>query len=485
MRAAIFLFVFLPLVSLAGTYTVDDVPNPKRQSLSNYVSDPDHYLTGDEISTINSMLLRLEDSTTAQVAVVVLESIDYLVPKEFATELFRKWGIGQADVNNGLLILMVIDQRRMEFETGYGLEPVLTDGVCKRIQVERMVPLAKEGRYGQALIDGIEEVNRILMDPRYREEILSTTDAYGNDTRSFLRKPVSPGWLIGLGLPWILFQWLGWNSEKKGIKKAPAYVKSNFSSMTSASRRTFLGVGLPAALVSSQLMTGMLRVGEFLLILYGILILLTIIKRYRLNHWITQHTEGKEAYTVHQQMQQSHSNGWGAAAIFMPVPMLGYWIWYKRNQHKLRNTPPLSSSGIPMEKLDEKSDDAYLKDVQITEEKIKSIDYDVWLDRSSGETTVYRYDLGKSAYTTCKNCGGKTRKHTKTETLVAATYTSTGKGQKTYTCKHCGDITYSTFTIAMKTASSGSGSGGSGGGGGGGGSFGGGSSGGGGAGSSW
>ncbi|MCB0729341.1 MAG: hypothetical protein KDD00_17895 [Ignavibacteriae bacterium] len=68
---------------------------------------------------------------------------------------------------------------------------------------------------------------------------------------------------------------------------------------------------------------------------------------------------------------------------------------------------------------------------------------------------------------------------------MAATYTSTGKGQKTYTCKHCGDITYSTFTIAMKTASSGSGSGGSGGGGGGGGSFGGGSSGGGGAGSSW
>ena len=254
-------------------------------------------------------------------------------------------------------------------------------------------PPAKEGRYGQALIDGIEgPVNRILMDPRYREEILSTTDAYGNDTRSFLRKPVSPGWLIGLGLPWILFQWLGWNSEKKGIKKAPAYVKSNFSSMTSASRRTFLG-GTAAALVSSQLMTGMLRVGEFLLILYGILILLTIIKRYRLNHWITQYTEGKEAYTVHQQMQQSHSNGWGAAAIFMPVPMLGYWFWYKRNQHKLRNTPPLSSSGIPMEKLDEKSDDAYLKDVQITEERSSpSTMMSGWT--VSGETTVYRYDLG-------------------------------------------------------------------------------------------
>ena len=54
----------------------------------------------------------------------------------------------------------------------------------------------------------------------------------------------------------------------------------------------------------------MLRAGEFLLILYGILIPLTIIKRYRLNHWITQYTEGKEAYTVHQQMQSPHSNGW-------------------------------------------------------------------------------------------------------------------------------------------------------------------------------
>ena len=54
--------------------------------------------------------------------------------------------------------------------------------------------------------------------------------------------------------------------------------------------------------------------------------------------------------------------------------------------------------------------------MQITEEKIKSIDYDVWLDRSPERLTVYRYDLGKSVYTTCKNCGGKTVKHTKTET---------------------------------------------------------------------
>ena len=200
------------------------------------------------------MLLRLEDSTTAQVAVVVLESIDYPVPKEFATELFRKWGIGRADVNNGLLILMVIDQRRMEFETGYGLEPVLTDGVCKRIQVERMVPRAKEGRYGQALIDGIEEVNRILMDPRYQAKrscpppmlmAMIPEVSCANRCRRMVDRS---------GTSLILFQWLGWNSERRH-QKAPAYVKSNFSSMTSASRRTFLGVGLPAALVSSQLMT--------------------------------------------------------------------------------------------------------------------------------------------------------------------------------------------------------------------------------------
>ena len=85
------------------------------------------------------------------------------VPGDFRTQLFRYWGIGQQENNNGLLILLVIDQRRMEFEVGYGLEGILTDAVCKRIQEVYMVPLAKEGRFDDCVLAGVNEVIKILL----------------------------------------------------------------------------------------------------------------------------------------------------------------------------------------------------------------------------------------------------------------------------------------------------------------------------------
>lgn len=89
---------------------------------------------------IDSILSRLEDSTNAQVAVVALQSIGDALPKDFANALFKKWGIGYAGKDNGLLILFVFDQRRVEFETGYGLEGLLPDATCGIIQREKMLP---------------------------------------------------------------------------------------------------------------------------------------------------------------------------------------------------------------------------------------------------------------------------------------------------------------------------------------------------------
>lgn len=124
-------------------HTVESIPNPKT-SYGGLVSNPDNVLSASAVSTINQLLLALEDSTTAQVAVAVVNSIGDEVPGDFRTQLFRYWGIGQQENNNGLLILLVMDQRRMEFEVGYGLEGILTDAVCKRIQEEYMVLLLKK-----------------------------------------------------------------------------------------------------------------------------------------------------------------------------------------------------------------------------------------------------------------------------------------------------------------------------------------------------
>jgi uncharacterized protein len=133
-----FLCVFIPLSAQVG-FTPETVPNPKNGG-TGYVSDPDGILEAAAVVQLNQLIAKLEDSSTAQIAVVLVNSIGQENPKDFATRLFNYWGIGQADTDNGLLIFTVMDQHRTEFETGYGLEAVLTDAMCYRIGMQELVP---------------------------------------------------------------------------------------------------------------------------------------------------------------------------------------------------------------------------------------------------------------------------------------------------------------------------------------------------------
>ena len=149
-----------------------------------------------------------------------------------------------------------------------------------------------------------------------------------------------------------------------------------------------------------------------------------------------------------------------------------------------------------MRKLDELSDDAKLEQVQVLEEKLNSIDYDVWVCKDCSEVEVLKYVNSWSSYMICIKCQAKTYYKNSQKTLVPPTYTSTGTGVRTFLCKNCDNSHSENFTIAKlersESRSSYSGSrgsksygGSSGGGSSRGGSWGGGRSGGGGAGSSW
>ena len=87
---------------------------------------------------------------------VVLPSVGDSDVFEFSQELFRKWGIGQRDKNDGLLLTYVEDQHIIRFHTGYGLEGVLPDAVCKRIQQQKMIPFFKEGKINEGMRAGID-----------------------------------------------------------------------------------------------------------------------------------------------------------------------------------------------------------------------------------------------------------------------------------------------------------------------------------------
>jgi uncharacterized protein len=99
---ALFAFLFISIAAFGQTvYTVETIPDPK-QTGGGYVSNPDGVIDASTVQNINAVLAALEDSTTIQVAVVVVNSIGDEVPGDFRTKLFRYWGIGQEDNNNGL-----------------------------------------------------------------------------------------------------------------------------------------------------------------------------------------------------------------------------------------------------------------------------------------------------------------------------------------------------------------------------------------------
>lgn len=168
MKRLIGLMLFLLVATLSFAtgeekqYTLQDVPNVRLNDARQYVSDPSHILSGSARDTINAELARLEESTGIETAVVLLPSIGEEDIFNFAHELFRQWGIGKKKSNNGLLILFVMDQRKVRFTVGYGLEGTMTDAMSKRIQMQRMVPRFKAGDWDGGMVDGVRAVAQVL-----------------------------------------------------------------------------------------------------------------------------------------------------------------------------------------------------------------------------------------------------------------------------------------------------------------------------------
>lgn len=159
--------------------SVDDVPNVRLTDVRRYVSDPTSILSPAATDTINAILGRLEKSTGIETAVVMLPSIGENDIFDFSTSLFRKWGIGKKKSDNGLLILFVMDQHKVRFATGYGIEGTMTDAMSKRIQMQYMVPAFKRSDWNKGMVDGVRATAKLLdgsMEPEAADSDTDTGD---------------------------------------------------------------------------------------------------------------------------------------------------------------------------------------------------------------------------------------------------------------------------------------------------------------------
>jgi uncharacterized protein len=357
--------------------------------------------------------------------------------------------VGKAGKDNGVLVLHILDQRRIEIETGYGMEGILPDAKCHWITEEIAVPFFKKNSFADGHYEVIRALVRAIKQPDIKHSELvsqrvtqpgTTTDRLPtietHDAIALKYAPIADRFLYGRWTP-VVFLALGglifvlvtasYRSRSRGQEPYARY-----KLLQSGSARLQYVSTLPVA--ASAYFAEYSRTGTF----------------------------------------------FSVAPVL--VGSLFFMYWRRRKAlNALREAPRICQCGKPMRRLDETEDDAYIAKGNVAEEAIHSMDYDVWLC-ACGKSKIEAYK-GTSFATPCPKCSYRTFRVTDTRTLRAATTMSTGLSETTHTCANCNYSKVDTHVIPMiSTSSNSSGSGSSGGSSG---SFGGGSSGGGGAGSSY
>lgn len=171
-------FLSLVIIWLVTLVSLPVVAGTKWPVATGWVNDYARVFTPAEYESMERIISSLNQRTGTEIAVVTIESSGQYTPKEYAVELFSRWGIGKAGTDNGLLILLSLEERRIEVETGYGLEGVLPDGRIGALLDRRFLPEAKQGRFGQGILAFLREL----------EQELGGSDPNGPVTRASARQ---------------------------------------------------------------------------------------------------------------------------------------------------------------------------------------------------------------------------------------------------------------------------------------------------------
>ena len=144
--------LFCPLTALAQTFP----------ALTGRVVDAANLLKPAERQALEAKLKAYEDKTTDQVVVATLPSLEGYPIEDYANRLFRHWQLGQKDKDNGALLLVAPNERKVRIEVGYGLEGALTDALSKIIITTAIAPQFQKGDFAGGIDAGVDAMLSIL-----------------------------------------------------------------------------------------------------------------------------------------------------------------------------------------------------------------------------------------------------------------------------------------------------------------------------------
>ena len=123
-----------------------------------YVTDFAHVLSANEVQSIDAELQQFEASTSNQIAVVTVPNLNGDYIEDYAPKLFAQWGIGQKSKDNGVLLLLSIQEHSIRIEVGYGLEGALPDSVAQSIINNDLTPNLKAGNYDAGVTAAVSDI---------------------------------------------------------------------------------------------------------------------------------------------------------------------------------------------------------------------------------------------------------------------------------------------------------------------------------------
>jgi uncharacterized protein len=199
------------------------------------VSDFANILDEQTKSDLNSVITQVEQKTSAEMAVAIVTSLDGMAVEDYSVQLFKAWGIGKKGKDNGILVLVAPNERKVRIEVGYGLEPVLPDGLCGEIIRSQIIPEFKQGNFRGGIQRGVQTVAEIV-----------TRGEIAPKRQTAPKNQISGSAVKGFGLLFALILGLGFfgfYKMGKGIKAKSAMSTSIGTTLISVSSFLMIAIG--------------------------------------------------------------------------------------------------------------------------------------------------------------------------------------------------------------------------------------------------
>lgn len=433
-------------------YTVRTIPDPKKNGQQYYVSNPDGVLDGNSVDRLNNLCKSLYEAGRAEIAIVAINN--YKGDKEvfdFATELFRTWGIGKKGKNNGLLFLIVKNRKKYQFITGYGLEGDLTDYQLSSIGRNNLVPYFKNGQYGEGAVDAMEKISDQLgmtIALPVNDTNATENPSYGLPDEALDAQgaiPESQGLISASSHRW-------WLSDKTNqyilatILFLMYIISDIWMQANYKDERTIIDTAKTIALFvfSGIFIIGfpVIFTGGFITALPMVIIQGSILGYMRFSKGFTK----KENEYVDIVNKYDNVFNWAKKSWFslLIAPLLWFKLFsvlaYKRLATK-SNIPPDDGNDYTRLNWDEDSNtiNKLLSKGQRKENEINSYLYQVWDNTTTHEKKILQLKgLYYSSYCACESCHARTMPvKSMVIVLTSATYSSDGRGEKAKKCLNC------------------------------------------------